>query len=83
MAFPESLKVKGATLTRSAIWGAIQTIDSRRRENEASGVLPELDPEKLGTVPAVNNPINVNAVAKEKPKLAPEIGQTLWKSAAA
>ena len=30
---------------------------------------------RLTSGTTVNNPINVNGVAKEKPKLAPEIGQ--------
>lgn len=42
---------------------------------KANGVFAEFDHPALGVVPTVNNPINVNGVVKEKPRLAPEIGQ--------
>jgi len=38
-------------------------------------VLLRWDHPQLGSVPTVNNPINIKGVTKEKPKLAPEIGQ--------
>jgi formyl-CoA transferase len=61
----------------SIIWGPIPTLDrvAADPQMKANGVFAEFEHPQLGTVPTVNNPINVNAVAKESPKLAPEIGQ--------
>jgi len=61
----------------SVIWGPIPTIDrvAADAQMKANGVFAEFDHPQLGSVPTVNSPINVNGVAKEKPKLAPEIGQ--------
>jgi formyl-CoA transferase len=61
----------------SVIWGPIPTIDQVAADPQmkANGVFAEFDHPQLGSVPTVNNPINVSGVAKEKPKLAPEIGQ--------
>jgi len=42
---------------------------------KANGVFAEFDHPQLGSVPTVNNPININGITKEKPKLAPEVGQ--------
>ena len=59
------------------IWGPIPTIDrvAKDAQMKANGVFAEFDHPQLGSVPTVNNPINVNGVTKEKPKLAPDIGQ--------
>ena len=59
------------------IWGPIPTIDrvAEDPQMKANGVFAEFDHPALGAVPTVNNPINVSSVVKEKPKLAPEIGQ--------
>lgn len=61
----------------SVIWGPIPTIDrvAKDAQMKANGVFTAFDHPQLGSVPTVNNPINVNGVTKEKPKLAPEIGQ--------
>ena len=61
----------------SVIWGPIPTMDrvAADAQMKANGVFTEFDHPRLGSVPTVNNPINVNGVAKEKPRLAPEIGQ--------
>jgi crotonobetainyl-CoA:carnitine CoA-transferase CaiB-like acyl-CoA transferase len=61
----------------SVIWGPIPTMDRVAADSQmkANGVFAEFDHPQLGSVPTVNNPINVNGVVKEKPKLAPEIGQ--------
>jgi len=61
----------------SVIWGPIPTMDRvvADPQMKANGVFAEFDHPQLGSVPTVNNPINVKGVAKEKPKLAPEIGQ--------
>jgi formyl-CoA transferase len=59
------------------IWGPIPKIDcvAADEQMKANGVFASFDHPQLGSVPTVNNPININGVAKEKPKLAPEIGQ--------
>jgi formyl-CoA transferase len=61
----------------NVIWGPIPTMNRVADDPQmrANGVFAEFDHPKLGAVPTVNNPINVNGVVKEKPKLAPEIGQ--------
>jgi len=61
----------------SVIWGAIPTLDRvvADPQMKANGVFAEFDHPQLGSVPTVNNPINVNGVAKENSQLAPEIGQ--------
>ncbi|HMG34399.1 MAG TPA: CoA transferase [Blastocatellia bacterium] len=59
------------------IWGLIPTIDNVARDPQmhAAGIFAELDHPELGSVQTVNNPINFNGVTKEKPKLAPDVGQ--------
>ena len=61
----------------SVIWGPLPKIDrvAADEQMKANGVFATFDHPQLGSVPTVNNPINVNGVVKEKPKLAPEIGQ--------
>jgi crotonobetainyl-CoA:carnitine CoA-transferase CaiB-like acyl-CoA transferase len=61
----------------SVIWGPIPTIDrvAKDAQMKANGVFAEFDHPQLGSVPTVTNPINVYGAAKEKPTLAPEIGQ--------
>ena len=59
------------------IWGPLPKIArvAVDEQMKANGVFAAFDHPQLGSVPTVNNPINVNGIAKEKPKLAPEIGQ--------
>ena len=59
------------------IWGPIPTIDrvANDAQMKANGVFAEFDHPQLGSAATVNNPINVTGVVKEKPKLAPEVGQ--------
>ena len=61
----------------SVIWGPIPKIDAVASDEQmkANGVFAEFDHPHLGSVPTVNNPINVSGVPKEKPQLAPEIGE--------
>ncbi len=61
----------------SVIWGPIPKIDrvAADPQMKANGVFAEFDHPELGSVPTVNNPINVKGIIKEKPKLAPDIGQ--------
>ena len=62
---------------QNVIWGPIPTIDrvAVDAQMKANGVFAEFDHPQLGSVPTVNNPININGITKEKPKLAPEVGQ--------
>ncbi|MFY9571770.1 MAG: CoA transferase [Blastocatellia bacterium] len=62
---------------QNVIWGPIPTIDrvAEDPQMKANGVFATFDHPQLGSVSTVNNPINVNGVEKEKPQLAPEIGQ--------
>jgi len=41
----------------------------------ANGVFAELEHPRLGRIPTVNNPLNVQGVTKEKPVMAPEVGE--------
>jgi formyl-CoA transferase len=41
----------------------------------ANGVFAELEHPRLGAIPTVNNPINVQGVTKKKPVMAPEVGE--------
>jgi crotonobetainyl-CoA:carnitine CoA-transferase CaiB-like acyl-CoA transferase len=61
----------------SVIWGPIPTIANVAADAQmkANGVFAEFDHPQLGSVSTINNPINVKGVEKEKPRLAPEIGQ--------
>ncbi|MEK6410726.1 MAG: CoA transferase [Acidobacteriota bacterium] len=62
---------------QGVIWGPIPTMDrvAADAQMKANGVFAEFDHPQLGSVPTVNNPINVSGVAKEKPQLAPGIGE--------
>ena len=61
----------------NVIWGPIPTIDrvATDEQMKANGVFAEFDHPQLGSVPTVNNPINIDGIIKEKPKLAPDVGQ--------
>ncbi len=61
----------------NVIWGPIPTMDQVAADPQmkANGVFAEFDHPQLGSVPTVSNPINVNGVAKERARLAPEVGQ--------
>jgi crotonobetainyl-CoA:carnitine CoA-transferase CaiB-like acyl-CoA transferase len=61
----------------SVIFGPIQTIASVATDPQmkTTGVFAEFDHPRLGSVPTVNNPINVRGIVKAKPRLAPEIGE--------
>src|SRR5262249_2630216 len=59
------------------IWGAIPKIDrvAADPQMKANTVFAELAHPQLGATTTINNPINVSGVTKEKPRLAPEVGQ--------
>jgi len=62
---------------QGVIWGPIPTIDrvATDAQMKANGVFAEFDHPELGSVPTINNPINVNGIEKEKPRIAPAVGQ--------
>jgi crotonobetainyl-CoA:carnitine CoA-transferase CaiB-like acyl-CoA transferase len=59
------------------IWGPIPSMErvAEDAQMKANGVFAEFDHPVLGSIPTVNNPISISGFAKEKPKLAPDIGQ--------
>ncbi len=62
---------------QGVVWGPIPKMDKVAADQQmmANGVFAELDHPQLGAVPTVNNPLNVQGVEKEKPKMAPEAGE--------
>jgi len=61
----------------SVIWGPIPTIDRVAIDPQMTdnGVFADLEHPELGRISTINNPINIENVSKEKPSVAPEIGQ--------
>ncbi len=59
------------------VWGLIPTMEQVAADPQmiANGVFTEMDHPQLGRVPTVSNPLNVQGVAKEKPGMAPEVGE--------
>ena len=59
------------------VWGPIPKMDQVAADPQmaANGVFAEIDHPRLGAIPTVNNPINVQGVTKEKPIMAPEVGE--------
>src|SRR5262245_3944826 len=62
---------------QGVVWGPIPMMDKVAADPQmiANGVFAELDHPQLGAVPTVNSPLNIQGVAKEKPAMAPEVGQ--------
>jgi crotonobetainyl-CoA:carnitine CoA-transferase CaiB-like acyl-CoA transferase len=42
---------------------------------KANGVFSELEHPQLGSIPTVNNPLNIEGATKEKPQMAPGVGE--------
>jgi crotonobetainyl-CoA:carnitine CoA-transferase CaiB-like acyl-CoA transferase len=42
---------------------------------KANGVFPDLEYPQLGLISTVSSPLNVQGVAKEQPRVAPEVGE--------
>ena len=59
------------------VWGPIPKMDQVAADPQmaANGVFAELEHPRLGVIPTVNNPINVQGVTKKKPVMAPEVGE--------
>ena len=59
------------------VWGPIPKMEQVAADPQmaANGVFTELEHPRLGAIPTVNNPLNVEGVTKEKPIMAPEVGE--------
>ena len=59
------------------VWGLIPAMEQVAADPQmaANGVFAELEHPRLGSIPTVNNPLNVQGVTKEKPVMAPEVGE--------
>jgi len=59
------------------IWGPMPTLDrvAADPQMKISGVFTELNHPQLGVMPTVSSPINVQGATKEKPAVAPEVGE--------
>jgi formyl-CoA transferase len=59
------------------VWGPIPAMEQVATDPQmaANGVFAELEHPRLGRIPTVNNPLNVQGVTKEKPVMAPEVGE--------
>jgi formyl-CoA transferase len=62
---------------QGVVWGPIPTMEQVAADAQmaANGVFAELEHPRLGVIPTVNNPLTVQGVAKEKPVMAPEVGE--------
>ncbi|HZF39661.1 MAG TPA: CoA transferase [Blastocatellia bacterium] len=62
---------------QGVVWGPIPTMEQVAADAQmaANGVFAELWRPGLGVIPTVNSPLNVQGVAKEKPVMAPEVGE--------
>jgi crotonobetainyl-CoA:carnitine CoA-transferase CaiB-like acyl-CoA transferase len=61
----------------NVIWGTIPTIDrvATDAQMKDNRVFAEIEHPELGRISTINNPINLADVVKERPSVAPEIGQ--------
>jgi formyl-CoA transferase len=59
------------------VWGPIPTMDRVAADPQmnANGVFTELEHPQLGLISTVSSPLNVEGVAKEQPRAAPEVGE--------
>jgi crotonobetainyl-CoA:carnitine CoA-transferase CaiB-like acyl-CoA transferase len=59
------------------VWGPIPTIErvAADPQMKANGVFPDLEYPQLGLISTVSSPLNVQGVAKERPRVAPEVGE--------
>jgi crotonobetainyl-CoA:carnitine CoA-transferase CaiB-like acyl-CoA transferase len=59
------------------IWGPIPTMDrvAADPQMKAGGVFTQVDHPELGTIGTVNNPLNVEGITKERPRMAPAVGE--------
>ena len=59
------------------VWGPIPVIDRVPHDEQmhSNSVFSEIDHPHLGSVATVNSPLNIAGIAKQKPRLAPEVGE--------
>lgn len=59
------------------VWGPIPTMErvAADPQMKANGVFTELEHPQLGLISTVSSPLNVQGVAKEQPRAAPEVGE--------
>lgn len=62
---------------QDVVWGLIPTIQQVAADPQmaVNGVFAELEHPRLGAIPTVSNPLNVQGLTKEKPVMAPEVGE--------
>jgi len=62
---------------QGVVWGPIPTMDrvAGDPQMKANGVFTELEHPQLGAISTVSSPLNVQGVEKEKPAMAPEVGE--------
>jgi crotonobetainyl-CoA:carnitine CoA-transferase CaiB-like acyl-CoA transferase len=62
---------------QGVVWGSIPTMEQVAADPQmkANGVFTELNHPQLGPIPTVSSPLNVQGVAKEKPGMAPDVGE--------
>jgi crotonobetainyl-CoA:carnitine CoA-transferase CaiB-like acyl-CoA transferase len=62
---------------QGVVWGPIPTVDrvATDPQMKANGVFSELEHPQLGSIPTVSNPINIEGATKEKPRMAPGVGE--------
>jgi crotonobetainyl-CoA:carnitine CoA-transferase CaiB-like acyl-CoA transferase len=62
---------------QGVVWGPIPTMGQVAADPQmaANGVFAEFDHPRLGAIPTVNSPLNVQGVTKKKPVMAPEVGE--------
>ncbi|MGE0132432.1 MAG: CaiB/BaiF CoA transferase family protein [Blastocatellales bacterium] len=59
------------------VWGPIPTMErvAADPQMKANGVFTEFEHPQLGLIPTVSSPLNVQGMAKEQPRTAPEVGE--------
>jgi len=62
---------------QGVVWGPIPTMEQVAADPQmsANGVFAELDHPQLGPIPTVSSPLNVQGAPKEKPGMAPGVGE--------
>ncbi len=62
---------------QGVVWGVIPTMEQVAADPQmaANGVFDEMESPRFGRIPTVSSPLNVQGVTKEKPAMAPEVGE--------
>jgi formyl-CoA transferase len=63
--------------TEGVVWGPIPTMErvASDPQMKANGVFTALEHPQLGLISTVSSPLNVQGVAKEQPRMAPQVGE--------